>query len=127
MDNLPDLPVYAFQPNFGGLLSMILTVVLPLAVAVITTRMTSAKVKTILLLVVVAIKTLVEALISNGADYINFGWIPFLMNLILNLAIAAVIHLGVWKPTGLASKIQEDVGLKVRDTRDDGWHEARTR
>jgi hypothetical protein len=124
MDNLPELPVYAFQPNLGGLLSMILTIVLPLAVAVITTRLTSSRVKTILLLVVVAIKTLVEALISNGADYINFGWVPFLMNLILNLVIAAVMHLGVWKPTGLAAKVQDDVGLK---TRGDGWHEAQTR
>ena len=122
MDQLPELPIYAFQPNFGGLLSMLLTVVLPLAVAVITTRVTSSRVKTILLLIVVAVKTLVEALISSGSDYINFGWVSFLMNIIINLAIAVTIHLGVWKPTGAAAKIQEDVGLKARD-----WQEPTTR
>lgn len=122
MDQLPELPVYAFQPNFGGLLSMILTLVLPLAVAVITTRVTSSNVKATLLLIVVAVKTLVEALISNGSDYINFGWIPFLMNLILNLALAVVMHFGVWKPTGAAAKVQENVGLKART-----WEEPETR
>lgn len=122
MDTLPELPIYAFQPNFGGLLSMILTVVLPLAVAVITTRVTASRVKTILLLIIVTVKTLVEALISNGADYINFGWIPVLMNLIINFAIACVIHLGLWKPTGAAAKVQADVGLKARD-----WPEPETR
>jgi hypothetical protein len=122
MDNLPDLPVYAFQPNFGGLLSMILTLVLPLAVAVITTRVTSANIKAILLLIIVTIKTLVEALISNGNDYIHFGWVSFLMNLILNFVIAVTVHLGLWKPTGAAAKVQEDVGLKARD-----WEEPVTR
>lgn len=122
MDQLPELPIYAFQPNLGGLLSMILTLVLPLAVAVITTRVTSSRVKGILLLVIVAIKTLVEALISNGNDYINFGWTPFLMNLFLNFTLAVVMHVGLWKPTGAAAKIQEDVGLKARD-----WEEPVTR
>lgn len=122
MDTLPELPVYAFQPNFGGLLSMLLTLVLPLLVAVITTRVTSSRVKTILLLIIVAIKTLVEALISNGADYINFGWVPFLMNLIINLSFAVIMHFGVWKPTGASAKVQADVGLKSRD-----WNEADTR
>jgi len=122
MDTLPELPVYAFQPNFGGLLSMLLTLVLPLAVAVITTRVTSSNVKGILLLIIVSIKTLVEALISNGNDYINFAWVPFLMNLLINFAFAAIMHFGLWRPTGASAKIQADVGLKARD-----WEEPATR
>lgn len=115
MDQLPELPVYSFQPNWGGLFSLILTVALPLLVAVITTRVTSAKVKTILLIIVVAIKTTVEALVSNGNDVVNFAWIPFLMNIVFNLVLAIVIHLGVWKPTGAAAHIQENVGVKTID------------
>lgn len=122
MDQLPELPMYAFQPNVGGLLSMVLTVVLPLAVAVITTRVTASSIKTILLLIVVVIKTTVEAIISNGNDYIHFGWPSFLINIGTNFALAAIIHLGVWKPLGLAAKVQNDVGLKARD-----WNEADTR
>jgi ethanolamine transporter EutH len=122
MGTLPELPVYAFQPNLGGLLSMILTLILPLAVAVITTRVTSSNVKGILLLIIVAIKTLVEALISNGADYIHFAWVAFLMNLVINFAFAVMMHFGLWKPTGAAAKVQEDVGLKARD-----WEEPVTR
>lgn len=113
MEQLPELPMYAFQPNVGGLLSLILTLLLPLAVAVITTRVTEAKVKGILLIIAVAVKTLVEALIANGNDVINFAWIPFLMNLVLNLALAVMMHLGVWKPTGAAGAVQDNVGVKA--------------
>lgn len=113
MDQLPELPVYMFQPNFGGLLSMVVTLLLPLAVAVITTRVTSARVKTILLLIVVSVKTLVEALIANGNDYIHFAWVPFLMNLALNFIVAGSAHFIAWKPTGAADTIQENVGVKA--------------
>lgn len=108
---LPELPIYAFQPNWGGLLSLILTVILPLAVAVITTRITSSRTKGMLLLLVVAVKTTVEALIANGNDVINFAWIPFLMNMAINFGVAAIFHFGLWKPTGASRTIQENVGV----------------
>jgi len=110
---LPDLPIYAFQPNAGGLFSLLLTIVLPLAVAVITTRVTSSSVKSILLLVVVAIKTTIEALVANGNDYIHFAWAPFLMNLIINFLLAVMMHFGLWKPTGASTAIQDNVGVKT--------------
>lgn len=113
--NLPELPVYAFQPNWGGLLSLMLTVVLPLAVAVIATRVTSARAKFLLLLLVVAVKTTVEALIANGNDVINFGWAPFLMNLVINVLLAGMAHFIAWKPTGAAAYVQDNVGVKVID------------
>lgn len=112
---LPDLPVYTFQPNIGGLFSMLLTLVLPLVVALITTRITSSKTKGILLLVVVVVKTTIEAIISNGNDYINFAWIPFLMNLILNFGLAVMFHFGLWKPTGTAGFVQKNIGVKAID------------
>lgn len=113
MDNLPELPVYMFQPNIGGLFSMIITLLLPLAVAIITTRVTSSRVKGVLLLIVVVIKTTVEALISNGNDYINFAWIPFLMNMALNFGLAVMMHFGLWKPTGAAGFTQSNIGVTV--------------
>ena len=110
MDNLPELPVYTFAPNTGGILSLILTIVLPLLVAIITTRVTSAGTKGILLLVIVVIKTTVEAVISNNNDYINFAWTPFLMNMIINFTIAAIMHFGIWKPIGASKALQDNVG-----------------
>lgn len=115
MDNLPVLPVYAFQPNMGGLLSIMLTLVLPLAVAVITTRVTASTVKGVLLLMIASLKTLIEALIANGNDTIHFNWIPVLMNLILNFGLAVIMHFGLWKPTGAATAIQDNVGVKPID------------
>lgn len=115
MDTLPELPVYVFTANAGGLFSLILTLILPLAVAVITTRVTSARVKGTLLLAVVAVKTTVEALIANGNDYINFGWVPFLMNLAINFGVAALMHFGVWKPMGTSAYLQQNVGVRTID------------
>lgn len=112
MDNLPELPVYTFQPNAGGLMSLIITLVLPLMVAVITTRVTSSRVKGILLLLVVVVKTTVEAVIANNNDYINFAWVPFLMNMTINFTLAVVMHFGLWKPTRLSGTIQENVGVR---------------
>jgi hypothetical protein len=114
MDQLPELPVYSFTPTGVGILSLILTVLLPLVVAVITTRVTHGGVKFMLLLLVVAIKTTVEAVIANNSDYINFDWIPFLMNITINLAIAIAAHFGIWKPTGAAGFTQSNIGVTIR-------------
>lgn len=112
--NLPELPVYTFTPTGAGIFSLILTILLPLVVAVITTRVTHPGVKFMLLLFVVGIKTTIEAVVANNSDYINFAWVPFLMNLIINMGIAIAAHFGVWKPTGAAASIQDNVGVKAR-------------
>jgi hypothetical protein len=72
-------------------------------------------VKFFLLLLVVAAKTTVEALIANDNDVINFGWAPFLMNLIINVLLAGMAHFIAWKPTGAAEFVQENVGVKAID------------
>lgn len=108
---LPELPVYAFAPNAGGLFSLILTLIIPLLVALVTTRVTSSKVKALLMIGLSSVKTLVEALVSNGNDYIHFGWVPFLMNLFINMAMAAIFYLFAWKPLGTAGWVQENVGV----------------
>lgn len=125
MNDLPELPLYTLAPNVGGLLSLILNVVLPLVVAVVTTRVTSSRAKFFWLLGVVAVKTTTEAIISNGNDYINFSWIPFLMNLFVNLALAGVAHFIAWKPTGLAGTIQENVGVTTPKVIDGSYREHR--
>jgi hypothetical protein len=111
MDELPELPTYVFSPNVGGLLSLVLTMLLPLLVAIVTTRITSANVKAILLLALVVVKTFIEALISAEQQHIDFDAVPFLMNLVLNFIIAVVMHFGLWKPTGVSTTIQENVGV----------------
>lgn len=108
---IPELPVYAFAPNAGGLFSLLLTIVIPLAVAVVTTRITRSHVKAYLMLGISGVKTLVEALVSNANDYIHFGWVPFLMNLVINIGVAGLMYNHVWKPTGVAAEIQENVGV----------------
>jgi hypothetical protein len=99
---LADLPVYAFAPNWGGLLSLILTLVLPILVALVSTRLTSSGTKAVLLLALATIQTFVEALISAANDYAHFAWVPVIMNAVLNFGVAVIAHFGLWKPTGTA-------------------------
>jgi hypothetical protein len=108
---LPELPTYALTPDLGGMLSLLITIVLPLLVGVVTTRVTSANIKAVLLLALVAIKTFIEALIAADQAGIALAFVPFLMNLVLNFIIAVAIHFGLWKPSGLSTTIQEKVGV----------------
>lgn len=108
---LPDLPVYSFTPDLGGLLSLTLTIVLPLLVGVVTTRVTSANIKAVILLALATVKTLVEAIIAANVAGIPFEFVPVLMNLVLNFVVAVVVYFGLWKPTGTAQVVQENVGI----------------
>jgi hypothetical protein len=83
------------------------TVALPLLVGLITTRITSAGTKAILLLVIAAAKTFLEAWISAAQAATPFRLIPVLMNVVINLAIAVAVHYGIWKPTGASAKAQD--------------------
>lgn len=127
MDSLPDLPVYSFTPTAAGMFSLIITVLLPLVVAVITTRVTSGGVKFLLLLLVVSVKTTVEALIASGANYIHFAWIPFLMNLAINVGIAIAAHFGVWKPSGAAGFTQSNIGVTAKSSNGETYGDAYSR
>lgn len=106
-----DLPVFVFEPNGGGLLSLILTLLLPLAVAVVTTRVTSSAVKAMILLLLASVKTIVESAVAASNDSVPWAWAPVLMNVVINFGVAVAIYFGLWKPTGVATKTQENVGI----------------
>lgn len=99
---IPDLPVYAFAPNWGGLASLFLTFLLPIAVGIVTRPSTSAKAKALVLLLFAVAKTFVEAFVSAQAAGVEFQPIPVLMNILINFGIAVAGYFGLWKPTGVA-------------------------
>lgn len=97
---------YAFEPNLVGLLSLILTVVLPLLVGLITRKSTNAGVKSVLLLLGSGVASVLQVWLAAASSHIHFVWFAVVYNAVVNFAIAVAIHFGLWKPTGVAEAAQ---------------------
>jgi hypothetical protein len=104
-----------FQVDTATVVQFLIAVVLPLLVGLVTTRATSAALKSILL----AALTLVTALLTewgralaDGTTY-NVGAALFVA--LPAFAISVGLHLGIYKPTGLSGAAQ-DVGASSAPT-----------
>lgn len=105
--DIPALPVYGFDPSsLTGLLSLIITVLLPLLVGLITTRTTSPAVRAILLLAFAAIKGFLEAWLQAINTDVDFAFVPVAITIAVNFVIAVVVHFGLWKPVGASAAAQ---------------------
>lgn len=105
--DIPSLPVYGFDPSsISGLLSLAITVLLPLVVGLVTTRTTSPAVKAVLLLAAAAIKGFLEAWLQAANSAVDFAFVPVAISIVVNFAIAAVVHFGLWKPVGASDAAQ---------------------
>lgn len=106
--DIPALPVYGFDPNsLSGLISLIVTVLLPLIVGLLTTRTTSAGVKAVLLLAFAAIKSFLEGWLQARNTAVEFEFVAAAITTAVNFAIAAVVHFGLYKPTGVSAAAQD--------------------
>lgn len=92
MDVLPTLPTYLFEPNLAGVLSLVLTIILPLVVGLLTRPSTPAHVKGIALLAVAAVKSVIEAFLAGGADF-NLPLAIYTVG--INFGIAVVVYFGL--------------------------------
>ncbi|MER7331649.1 MULTISPECIES: hypothetical protein [unclassified Micromonospora] len=117
MSDVPALPVYGFAPNLGGLLSLAITVLLPILVGLVTRRSTSASAKAVLLLLLSAVNAVLSAWLQAENTAAVFEWIPVVYSTAINFGIAVAVHFGLFKPTGAASAAQ---GSLVKDKVLDG-------
>lgn len=106
---MTDLPIYGFRPDLGGLLGLAVTVLLPLAVGLVTTRTTSAGAKATLLLGLAAVKSVLEAWLQAVNTSVPFEAVPLVYATAISFGIAVAVHFGLFKPAGLAAALQ-DVG-----------------
>ena len=102
-------PVITFSVDPALVIQLVLSTLMPLAVGVVTDRVTSGKVKAWLL----AAFTLITSIVTGIGDALASGT-SFDIGLALILAIPAFVvsvstYYGLWKPTGIAVKAQ-DVG-----------------
>jgi hypothetical protein len=100
-----------FVFSWVTLLTLIVGTVLPVLVALVTTRVTSSGKKAGLLAGLSAgtgfLSELLDAL-QAGVPYDVFAG---LVTAITVFIVAVALHFGLWKPTGVAAKVQGDTGL----------------
>lgn len=98
------------QPTLDGAywLGLAISVVLPVLVGLVTTRVTHPGTKAVALLALSALNGFLIEL-SNADDGYNLGSAATLWA--VSFATGVLAHFGLWKPTGVASKAQ-NLGAK---------------
>ncbi|MET7752263.1 hypothetical protein [Micromonospora sp. NPDC005367] len=102
---LPELPTYLFAPNLAGVLSLALTFVLPLIAALFMRTSWSAFRKGLVLLLVSAVKTFLEAwLVAVEADT-AFNVAETAYAVVVNFGLAVVFYSGLLRHTPLQQAV----------------------
>jgi hypothetical protein len=119
---LPELPLYGFAPDLGGLIGLIITFLLPLAVAFMTKQSWGVGTKGTVLLLLAAIKSIFEAWLMANNTGVDFDFVPTVYTTVINFMIAVAIHYGLYKGTPLqralaGSGVTDGPVLPREDTR----------
>ena len=99
--------MFAFTLDPAAVIQLVLTVLLPIAVGLVTTRTTSSSVKAWLLAAFSVVSSILTemALAINSAATFDLG--VALLAAIPTFAIAVATYYGLWKPTGIGEKAQD--------------------
>ncbi|MEU7338722.1 hypothetical protein [Streptomyces sp. NPDC007074] len=99
------------QPSLDNAywLGLLISVVLPVLVGLVTTRVTSASVKAVLLLALTAATGFFTELAGPHGDNYSVGSAVILWA--VSFGVGVLSHFGLWKPTGVSVKAQ-DVGAR---------------
>ncbi len=120
MDSIvfPELPTYVFEPSLAGLLSTLLTFVLPLLAALLMRSKWSAFRKGLVLLALAAAKAYIEAIIGAQTSGEAFNFLAAAYATVANFGIAVVFYIGLLKKTDIQQAALH--GGLVRDNVIDG-------
>jgi len=95
------LPV--FSTTGALLLWLLVTVVMPIAVGLVTKVTTNSSVKSLLLVLLSAINGFLSEWLAAGDTY---DWVRGLLTAVVAYVVAVASHFGVWIPTGATAKAQ---------------------
>ncbi|GIM88740.1 hypothetical protein [Paractinoplanes toevensis] len=97
----PSLPTYLFEPSLAGVLSLALTVLLPLLAAVLMRSNWSAFKKGLVLLGLAAVKAFLEAWIGHveSGEYFDFFRAGYAV--LINFGIAVSMYFGLLRGTDI--------------------------
>ena len=88
-------------------LGLAISVVLPVLVGLVTTRVTHAGTKAVLLLALTALNGFLVELAGPHPDGYDIGTAVVLT--LVSFGTAVLSHFGLWKPTGVSSKAQDSL------------------
>lgn len=100
-----------FVFSWVTLLTLVVGTVLPVLVALVTTRVTSSGKKAVLLAVLSAVAGLLSELLNALQAGVPYDVFAGLVTAVTVFIIAVALHFGLWKPTGVAAKVQGETGL----------------
>lgn len=100
----PALPTYLFEPSLAGLLSLVVTFLLPLAAALLMRSSWSALTKGLVLLVLATVKAFAEAWLGAANSGEHFDAIRVLYADLVNFGIAVLGYYGLLKGTLIQQK-----------------------
>jgi hypothetical protein len=115
---LPELPTYLFAPNLAGVLSLALTVILPLLAALFMRARWSATTKGLVLLAVAAVKAFLEAWAASAADSVAFDFAGVGYAIVINWGLAVIFYFGLLQRSAVQQAALH--GGVVRDKTIDG-------
>jgi hypothetical protein len=96
---LPSLPTYLFEPSVAGLLSLALTIVLPLLAALLMKSSWSPFTKGLVLLAIATVKAFVEAWIGAETSHEHFDFVRTVYADLVNFGIAVISYMGLLRGT----------------------------
>lgn len=97
----PTLPTYLFSPSLAGVLSLALTIVLPLLAALLMRSRWSALQKGLVLLALATVKAFLEAWIGAADSGGHFDLWRVLYADVINFGIAVGAYVGLLKGTAV--------------------------
>ncbi len=96
---LPELPTYLFAPTLAGVLSLALTFILPLVAALFMRTTWSAFRKGLVLLVVAAVKSFLEAWFVAVDANVGFNFGETAYAVLVNFGLGVIFYFGFLKDT----------------------------
>lgn len=99
---LPQLPAYVFDLHTGaGVLSALLTLVLPLLTALLVRQSWPSGVKGVTLLALSAVKVLLVGWYAAAVDGAVFDLAGAGTGVAVNFVVAVAVYFGLWRGTGV--------------------------
>ncbi|MEV2239542.1 hypothetical protein [Micromonospora sp. NPDC049891] len=98
---LPELPTWLFAPNLPGVLSLALTVLLPLVAALFMRQSWSAGPKGLVLLALAAVKAFLEAWLAAVNAGAAFNAVEVGYAIVVNFGIAVAAYFGLLRDTSV--------------------------
>lgn len=95
----PQLPTYLFEPSLAGVLSLIITFLLPLLAALLMKSSWSTVTKALVLLALATVKAFAEAWLGATNSHEHFDFARTVYADLVNFGIAVISYFGILKGT----------------------------